>query len=86
MGSYKISEKFSAGLYYGQLFSVAQALGPARYSKDWAVSGRYDFNQYIYAKAEQHFVDGTLQDYEANLNPNLKPDTRLTILKIGVTF
>jgi hypothetical protein len=86
MGSYKISEKFSAGLYYGQLFSVAQALGPSRYSKDWAVSCRYDFNQYVYAKAEQHFIDGTLQDYEADLNPNLKPDTRLTVLKIGVSF
>jgi hypothetical protein len=86
MGSYKITEKFSAGVYYGQLFSLAQALGPARYSKDWAISGRYDFNQYFYAKAEQHFIDGTLEDYDADLNPNLKPDTRLSILKIGVTF
>jgi hypothetical protein len=86
MGSYKIREKLSAGLYYGQIFSVKSPLGPARYSKDWAVSARYDFNQYIYAKAEQHFIDGTLQYYEADLNPNLKPDTRLTVLKIGVTF
>jgi hypothetical protein len=86
MGSYKVTEKFAAGLYYSQIFSMPAALGPARYSKDWAVSCRYDFGQYIYAKAEQHFIDGTEEDYEAGLNPNLQPNTRLTILKIGVSF
>lgn len=87
MGSYRISGKLTGGLYYSQIFDLPTALGPARYSKDWALSARYDFNQYLYAKAEQHFIDGTEEDYEADLNPGgLKPDTRLTILKIGVSF
>jgi hypothetical protein len=87
MGSYKVTEKFSAGLYYSQSFGLTTPIGtPARYSKDWALSCRYDFNQYIYAKAEQHFIDGTSQDYEPSLNPTLQPNTRLTILKIGVSF
>jgi hypothetical protein len=62
-------------------------LGPARYSKDWTISGRYDFSQYLYAKAEEHIIDGTGIGYDTDLNPNgLKPSTKLTILKVGVSF
>jgi len=87
MASYKISEKFAAGLYYSQQFSRGAAPGPAGYSKDWALAARYDFNQYLYAKAEEHFIDGTGEFYEDGLNPNgLKGTTRLTILKVGVSF
>jgi hypothetical protein len=87
MASYKVSNKLNAGAYCSQIFDHTIALGPPRYSKDWAVSGRYDFGQFLYAKAEQHFIDGTKQDYDADLNPNgLNPTTRLTILKIGVNF
>jgi hypothetical protein len=87
MGSYKLTDKLAAGVYISQQVDRQAALGPARYSKDWALSGRYDFNQYLYAKAEQHFIDGTAIGYDTALNPNgLKPDTRLTILKVGVTF
>jgi hypothetical protein len=87
MGSYKISDKFSAGAYVSQYFDKAATLGPSRYSKDWAISGRYDFNQYLYAKAEQHFIEGTAIGYDANLNPGgLNPNTKLTVLKMGVSF
>jgi hypothetical protein len=87
MATYKLTQKFSAGLYDSQYFSRNTPLGPARYSKDWTVGGRYDFNQYIYAKAEEHFIDGTAIGYDVTLNPmGLKPDTRLTVLKIGVSF
>jgi hypothetical protein len=87
MGSYKVTGKLTAGLYQSQYFDVASALGPARYQKDWALSGRYDFNQYVYAKAEQHFLDGTAIGYDTEHNPHgLLPDTRLTALKIGVSF
>lgn len=87
MGSYKLTNKLSAGLYDSQSFDVQTALGPSRYSKDWALSGRYDFNQYLYAKVEEHFIDGTSVGYDSATNPNgLKPDTRLTILKAGVSF
>lgn len=87
MSSYKATSKLSTGVYVSQQVNHQSALGPARYSKDWALSGRYDFNEFLYAKAEQHFIDGTSIGYDAALNPGgLKPDTRLTILKVGVSF
>jgi len=89
MASYKVTDKFTAGIYDSQQINKALPLsaGASRYSKDWAISGRYDFNQYLYAKAEQHFISGTDIIYDADLNPNgLKPTTKLTILKMGVSF
>jgi hypothetical protein len=94
MASYKFTDKLTAGLYQSESFNLQAALGPGRYSKDWAISGRYDFNQYIYAKAEQHFIDGTAIGYDYTMNgvtpgaasPAMHPNTKLTILKIGVSF
>jgi hypothetical protein len=87
MGSYKLTGKLTGGVYVSQDFDLATALGPSRFSKDWTVSGRYDFGQYVYAKAEEHFIDGTSVGYDTNLNQHgLEPDTKLTILKIGVSF
>src|SRR5579859_4565702 len=87
MASYKLTSKITAGVYDSQQFNRQAPLGPARYSKDWTISGRYDFSQYLYAKAEEHIIDGTAIGYDADLNPNgLKPNTKLTILKVGVSF
>jgi hypothetical protein len=87
MASYKVTDKLSAGVYATQYFDVQTAQGPARYFKDWVISGRYDFNQFLYAKAEEHVIDGTAVGFDADLNPNgLQPNTKLTVLKIGVSF
>jgi hypothetical protein len=87
MASYKLTSKITAGVYDSQQFNRQAPLGPARYSKDWTISGRYDFSQYLYAKAEEHILDGTAIGYDTDLNPNgLKPNTKLTILKVGVSF
>ena len=87
MATYKVTGKLTAGSYYHQMFNVAAALGPKRYFKDWTISGRYDFNQYLYAKAEEHIIDGALVGFDATLNPGgVKPTTKLTILKFGVSF
>lgn len=87
MATYKVTSKFSAGIYNSEYVNHAAPLGPARYSKDWALSGRYDFNQFLYAKVEQHWIDGTAVGYDTTLNPNgIKPDTRLTVLKAGISF
>jgi hypothetical protein len=87
MASYKLTSKLTAGVYDSQQFDHQMPLGPARYSKDWTFSGRYDFSQYLYAKAEEHIIDGTAIVYDTGLNPNgLKPNTKLTILKVGVSF
>lgn len=87
MTSYKLTGKLTAGAYTTQDVNHQDPLGPARYFKDWAISGRYDFNQYLYAKAEQHFIDGTSVGFDTTLNPSgLQPTTKLTILKMGVSF
>lgn len=93
MASYKVTGKLTAGAYHTEEINRQAALGPARYFKDWVVSGRYDFNEFLYAKAEQHFISGTEVGFDANHNPptvslptGLEPTTRLTILKIGVSF
>lgn len=87
MGSYKLTDKLTAGVYNSQFFNRSDPLGPARYSKDWTVSGRYDFTEFFFLKAEQHFIQGTGTSYDANLNPGgLKPSTKLTVLKVGVSF
>ena len=87
MTTYKLSGKLTAGVYDSQFFDHQAPLGPDRYQKDWDIAARYDFNQYLYAKAEQHFIEGTALGYDNALNPNgLKTNTRLSILKIGVSF
>lgn len=87
MATYKLTEKLSAGIYNSNQLNSAVPLGPARYQKDWTLSGRYDFSSYLYAKAEEHFIDGTVSGYDSATNPSgLKPDTRLTAFKLGVSF
>ena len=87
MASYKLTDKLTAGVYDSQYVDHQAALGPVRYSKDWVISGRYDFNQFLYAKAEEHLIDGTALSYDQDMNPGgLKPTTKLTTLKVGVSF
>jgi hypothetical protein len=87
MASYKFSDKLAGGLYYSSSIDRQAAFTSARYEKDWALSGRYDFNPYVYLKAEQHFIDGTEIGYSISDNSGgLKPTTRMMLLKFGVTF
>ncbi len=87
MGSYKMAEKLTGGMYYSSGINKKFAVGNARYQKDWVVSGRYDFNPFLYLKVEQHFVDGTGFGYSTlNNTGGLKPDSRMTLLKLGVSF
>ena len=87
MATYKLTEKLSAGLYDSQIIDHQQPLGPSRYSKDWVVNLHYDFNQYLYAKAEQHFVEGENQNLDHALNlGGITTNSRLTVLKLGVNF
>lgn len=93
MLSYKITDKLTAGVYDTQAIDHQSALQPSRSLKDWALNAHYDFSQFLYAKVEQHFYDGTLVGYDATMNQpttalpaGLAPGTRLTILKVGVSF
>jgi hypothetical protein len=87
MASYKLTDKLTVGIYDDQFFNRSNPLGPNRYVKDWSFAGRYDFNQYLYAKVQQESVHGTSQGYDSQENPGgLKPNTKLTILKVGVSF
>ncbi|KAA6457224.1 hypothetical protein DYQ86_23110 [Acidobacteria bacterium AB60] len=87
MATYKFNDKLSAGFYHMQGFDRQADLGPDRYTKDWTVTGRYDFNEFIYAKVEEHFIDGAdLNYFEAQNRNGVKPDTRMTAIKLGVSF
>jgi hypothetical protein len=86
MFTYKASDKLSLGTYYGQVIDHQVPLGADRYTKDWTISGRYDISQFIYLKAEQHFIRGTSLNFEGVNNPVLLPTSHLTALKIGVSF
>jgi hypothetical protein len=87
MASYKLAEKLIAGAYYSSSVNLQVPTSSARFQKDWAISARYDANAYLYFKAEQHFIDGTELGYSASDNPGgLKPSTRMTLLKVGVSF
>jgi hypothetical protein len=86
MASYKFAEKLTAGMYYSSSLNRNAAFTSSRFQKDWAVCARYDFNPYLYAKFEQHFVDGTEIGFSTMNNSNLKPNTRMTLFKLGVSF
>jgi len=89
MATYKVTGKLTAGVYDSQWVNRSAALSTsgARFSKDWDISARYDINEFLYVKAEEHFIDGTGLVYDTNMNlGGLKPTTTLTIFKAGVSF
>jgi hypothetical protein len=88
MGSYRLAKRLQAGSYYSHYVNKPFDTSlPANYSKDWVVSGRYDFNSYFYGKIEGHFLHGTGLGYYLGTNPNgLKPNSNILAAKIGFTF
>jgi hypothetical protein len=86
MGTYRLTSKLTAGAYYGEFIDHKAPLGPDRFTKDWTISARYDVNEFIYIKAEQHFIDGTALSLDSLNNPNPTPRYALTAMKIGVSF
>lgn len=86
MASYKPARKLTTGLYYSAYTNTQAAFNSFRYQKDWALAGRYDFNTYIYAKLEQHFIDGNAIGISTTDNPNPQPDNRMSMLRLGVSF
>jgi hypothetical protein len=88
MGSYRLSERLQMGAYYSNYVNRAlDTTLPSSYSKDWVLSGRWDFNSYFYAKIEDHFLHGTALGYYASTNPaGLKPNSNILAAKIGFSF
>jgi hypothetical protein len=84
--TYRVTGKLSAGLYYSNWINRQAAFTSSRYQKDWALSTRYDVNSFLYLKAEQHWMDGTGLGFYGTDNSSLKPTTRMTMLKLGVSF
>ncbi|HZR58216.1 MAG TPA: hypothetical protein VFA74_15180 [Terriglobales bacterium] len=88
MSSYRLTGKLQAGAYYSHYINggVNDSL-PVNFSKDWTVSGRYDFNGYFYTKVEEHFINGTALDYYTDTNPaGEKPKSKLLAAKVGFNF
>jgi hypothetical protein len=88
MTSYRVAAKLQVGTYYSHYVDKSKDTTlPANYSKDWTLSGRYDFNQYFYAKVEGHFVHGTALNFYAINNPaGDKTTSKLLAVKAGFTF
>jgi hypothetical protein len=91
MSSYRISEKVQVGAYYSHQGNAHPNYLPgppaSQYSNDAVISGRYDFNSYVYAKLEGHFINGTLLGYYSDTNPNgEKNATQMLAAKIGFSF
>ena len=88
MGSYRLLKKLHVGSYYSRYVNKAlDTSQPANYSKDWVVSGRYDFDSYFYAKLEQHFLHGDALGYYTSTNPNgLSPNSNILVAKVGFSF
>jgi hypothetical protein len=88
MASYQVTQKLQVGAYYSHYVNKAANTSlPENYSKDWVVSGRYDFNQYFYGKVEGHFLRGTGLGYYMSTNPNgLQPNANMLAARIGFTF
>ena len=88
MLSYRVTKKLQVGTYYSHFVNKsADTSQPANYSKDWAISGRYNFNEYFYGKIETHFLDGTAVGYDATSNPNgLKDNSTILAARVGFAF
>jgi hypothetical protein len=88
MASFQVTQKLQLGGYYSHYGNKAADTSlAANYSKDWVVSGRYDFNTYFYGKLEGHFLHGTGLGYYASTNPNgLKPNSNMLAARIGFSF
>jgi len=85
---YELTKKLQIGSYYSHYANkAADTSQPENYSKDWVVSGRYDFNPYFYGKVEGHFLHGTGLGYYTSTNPDgLKPNAAMLAARIGFTF
>jgi hypothetical protein len=86
MLTYKVLPKLTLGVYNSQNSDHQAPLGPGRYQKDWTISGKFDFDQYLYAKVEQHFTKGNGLDVDDGANTVVLPTNNVTALKVGVTF
>ncbi|PCJ56091.1 MAG: hypothetical protein COA79_19920 [Planctomycetota bacterium] len=96
--SYQFNDKFAFGAYYSVLYedlgnkdgSNLVALGRndfEGFQKDFAITGRYDVNEYLVIKAEVHIINGTADvSYVDNLVNPLKEDWVLFALKTTISF
>jgi hypothetical protein len=88
MASFQVMKKLQVGGYYSHYVNQAGDTSlPANYSKDWVLSGRYDFNNYFYGKLEGHFLRGTGLGYYTATNPEgLKTNSNMITARVGFSF
>jgi hypothetical protein len=89
MGSYRFTDRFTAGSYYSVFYPnhIGALSNPAAFTKDAVISGRWDFNQYFYAKLEGHLIRGHGSGFYAANNPTiLERNTGLLAARIGFSF
>jgi hypothetical protein len=87
MASYKLTSRLTAGAYYSSTLDRQLPVSSARFQKNLVFSARFDCGSFVYLKGEEQFMNGTELGYSSSDNAGgIKPTTRLTVLKAGVSF
>jgi hypothetical protein len=86
MAIYVVTNKLTAGIYYSSAIDRKVAVSAAKCQKDWALSTRYDLSPFVYVKAEEHILDGTPLGYSTSNKTSMRPNDKVTLLKLGGTF
>ena len=90
MTSYRATKRFQVGTYYSHIVDAGGGQNTSvspHYSKDWTISGRYDFDAHFYVKLEEHFLHGTDIGYYSDSNPNgLQPRSNILAARVGFAF
>lgn len=94
--AYRINKWAQVGSYYSQYYlsSGDYVLGATEgHTFDKAITARFDFNKYLYAKVEGHFMNGIgvpglyPDGFYTQVNSNgFKPNTNALVVKGGFSF
>jgi hypothetical protein len=93
-GAYRVHERLELGTYHSR--HVPDVALPSEadtnHIYDTAVTGRVDLNRFWHVKVEGHFLDGNgnisyARGFYLRSNPEgFRPQTRLLVIRTGVTF
>jgi hypothetical protein len=92
--AFRVNKHLELGTYHSRFYVDRPSIpvDAADHIYDQAVTARFDFAKYFYAKLEGHFMDGYGDVYSARgfysaVNPSgLKPKTNLLVVRTGISF
>ncbi|NDY73734.1 hypothetical protein DO021_18560 [Desulfobacter hydrogenophilus] len=91
--SYRFTDLFSLGAYYSVFYADKNdrdgddlAVRSDAWEKDFALSLRFDINEYMIFKIEGHMVDGTARVIRADDNAGTDEDFTYGVAKVTFSF